>query len=763
MLKNFILCISIFLTINQIFGQNPANCSGTSAGPTLKRVLIAGDSWAQYMWDDDSHNNLFNAYGHDDKAMMSESYGTTSNIVFGEPPSNTTTYSVSGSEARQWVNTANYPYLANAIAELNASPSIKTVVLSIGGNDVLAGKSGGGWYLGMGATAEAAFFNTLVTNVRTIIDAFLAVRPDIEVLLSSYDYPNFNTTVFDCWIYACPKRVDLSDTNGNGSVDGTEHLITDQEINQMMILIEDYRIALVNSYASRVYFDNAVGLMHYYYGTDPNASSISSPTVPHPLAVNPYTEGGNPNFPSIRQNFRNFYDPIHLDFEEYEYKIKNEIDNYFFTRFRKSPNMTLFSQDANDGYINSYNNAVVETGLRLGDAGTFLADDYFSILSFNTSSLPDDASISGASIYINRSTASTFLGLESNPFEASDKRLKVDIKNGFFGSGIGLQGSDWNASASASDVGCAIGNCNEDFYAVRVDINSAYLQHISKTATTQFRLSFTNPDVGNEYINMFDGNGDSAFSPEDNPDQIVVINSDNLHQMPSAKKEKDKDKDSLDERNLLAVTPYPHRGLSKLMNTRAPFIDIWYTSSLLPLDLLTFNVREENKTALLIWQVANEKDMVSYIVERSQNGTEWFEIGSVAAINTQSKYSYQFIDKAPKDGLNYYRIRMVDQVSQSKYSPIRTLNFMEDRRQFSVYPNPFSNQFYLSFVHDTEESMNVSIFNMVGQRVFSTVIWSSNGLKIYPIEIGKDLPDGMYRLVVEGKTFRESKVLSKHK
>ena len=221
--------------------------------------------------------------------------------------------------------------------------------------------------------------------------------------------------------------------------------------------------------------------------------------------------------------------------------------------------MTLFSQDANDGYINSYNNAVVETGLRLGDAGTFLADDYFSILSFNTSSLPDDASISGASIYINRSTASTFLGLESNPFEASDKRLKVDIKNGFFGSGIGLQGSDWNASASASDVGCAIGNCNEDFYAVRVDINSAYLQHISKTATTQFRLSFTNPDVGNEYINMFDGNGDSAFSPEDNPDQIVVINSDNLHQMPSAKKEKDKDKDSLDERNLLAVAPYPHR------------------------------------------------------------------------------------------------------------------------------------------------------------------------------------------------------------
>src|SRR5512145_3272042 len=31
------------------------------------RLLLAGDSWAQYMWDDGSHNDLFDRFGHGEK------------------------------------------------------------------------------------------------------------------------------------------------------------------------------------------------------------------------------------------------------------------------------------------------------------------------------------------------------------------------------------------------------------------------------------------------------------------------------------------------------------------------------------------------------------------------------------------------------------------------------------------------------------------------------------------------------------------------
>ena len=67
-------------------------------------ALLAGDSWAQFMWDDDSYNALFDKYGHGDKTMLSRSLDTDPGPGYTGPA-----YAVSGSEARQWVDTATVP------------------------------------------------------------------------------------------------------------------------------------------------------------------------------------------------------------------------------------------------------------------------------------------------------------------------------------------------------------------------------------------------------------------------------------------------------------------------------------------------------------------------------------------------------------------------------------------------------------------------------------------------------------------------------
>ena len=161
------------------------------AGTAVVRVLLAGDSWAQFMWDDGSHNDLFDRYGQADKLALSNSLDTNPTSLPYTGPA----YAVSGSEARNWVDPANYAYLANLVAALNANPSVDLVMLSIGGNDVLAGKDDGGWYKDMDLDvpgSEAAFFDQLHTDTETIISTIEAVRPDIRVMISSYDYPNFN-------------------------------------------------------------------------------------------------------------------------------------------------------------------------------------------------------------------------------------------------------------------------------------------------------------------------------------------------------------------------------------------------------------------------------------------------------------------------------------------------------------------------------------------------------------------------------------------
>ncbi|MDB9961328.1 T9SS type A sorting domain-containing protein [Oceanihabitans sp.] len=458
------------------------------------KVLIAGDSWAQYMYDDGTHNTIFDKFGHPDFDLLGQSLGA--NPGSGYTGSE---YAISGSEAREWADTANYPWVDNVIAEITNNPSIETVILSIGGNDILAAKSGGGWYKDMDLDepgSEAALFSTIRDDTFVIIDEILAVHPSVEILISSYDYPNFNTGFF-CFAYACPKRNDLSR-------DPTNDLITDAELNQMMISVEEQRISWL-SLESNLKFDNAIGLSHYYYGDGINAPG----TLPLPEQTAPFTSnfyGGNIDRPSIRSNFRNIIDPIHLSSAAYEYKIIHQTLNYFMPKIREDLSVTLFSSGGTqDGWTNGITSSADQ--IRIGDDGA--GNNYKGVLNFDSSAIPDDATVDRASIYLLRNDANA-----SNPFTSGALgSAQIDVKNGSFGT-INIENSDYSETADASDVGCFHGSVSANDYALRIDLNSAGMAAINTTGNTQFRISFSNTDANADYIdfNTGDANLDTDFA-----------------------------------------------------------------------------------------------------------------------------------------------------------------------------------------------------------------------------------------------------------
>ena len=458
------------------------------------RVLIAGDSWAQYMWDDGSHNDVFDKFGHQDKQALSQSLDSDPG-----PGYTGSAYAVSGSEARQWVDTADYPYIANMTAALQANPTIDLVMLSIGGNDVLAGKSDGGWYKDMDldvAGSEAALFAQIEDDTFTIIDAALAVRPGIRVMLASYDYPNFNVG-FWCFLYACPKREDLSRDPDND-------LITDQELNGMMVIVEGQRIDWTNA-GPRVLFDHAVGLMHHYYGDGQSGPGV----LPHPGQTPPdYTPfpGGNPARPTLRSNFRNpgvDADPIHLDYEGYQYKITNQTQTTFFPEFRGTLSESFFSEGAgSDGWTNG---TLTATGAVR--AGRDTTGPVAGILSFDTSSIPDGATITAASVYLHRKGAAG-----TSPFLSGSLGMpRVDVAGSFGAPGV--EASDLTAPADADDAADVWGSARANGYAVRLELLPAGLAAIDDQGTTQLRLWFPAATAGT--ANHVDLETGDAGSPVD--------------------------------------------------------------------------------------------------------------------------------------------------------------------------------------------------------------------------------------------------------
>ena len=368
------------------------------------------------------------------------------------------------------------------------------------------------------AGSEAALFATIRDNTFVIIDEILAVHPDVEILLSSYDYPNFNTG-FLCFAYACPKRNDLSR-------DATNDLITDTELNQMMVTVEEERISWL-VLEPNLHFDNAIGLSHYYYGDGVNAPG----TLPLPEQIAPFSSnfnGGNLNRPSLRANFRNAADPIHLNVEPYEYKITHQTLNYFMPKIRTDISTTLFSSGGTqDGWTNGSTLGTNE--IRIGDDG---ANSYKGILSIDTSSLPDDAVVDKASLYIIRNNANL-----NNPFTSGTLGMaQIDVKSGSFGA-VTVEYSDHTEAADVTDAGCFQGTVSANDYALRIDLNAAGMAAINITGNTQFRISFPNTDANADYIDFNTGD--------------AIVDSD--------------------------ITTV---GLAEYMNSAKPFMDIHYTQTL---------------------------------------------------------------------------------------------------------------------------------------------------------------------------------------
>jgi hypothetical protein len=724
MKKNCYLLIVFLLCAANGFGQISNNCNDSSA----PKVLLVGDSWAQYMGDDGRYNEVFNDYGFSDHTLLTETLGASPG-----PGYTGTAYAVSGSEAREWANTTDYPYIQNMVTALQNNPSINTVVLSIGGNDILAAKSGGGWYKDMDldvAGSEQALFDVIEANTLLIVNAALAVRPDIQVLLSSYEYPNFNTGFFWCAFYACPKRRDLSRDSDND-------LITDAELNGMMLTVEAQRQITIGDPANdRLFYDNSIGLMHHVYGDGDTGPGI----LPKPEGTAPFAPGGNPLRPSLRENFRISADPIHLDADGYEYKIQNQLDNYFFDRFREMPDETYLSEGGNlDGWVDVIANNIGTDGVRMGDDGAGSAsNEWRGILSFDTGNLPSNAVVTGARLYLSRSSQ----GNNANPYSLNDRSPRLDIKSGTFG-GASVEIGDGTATASANDVGCFHGDVAEDLDVTRIDIDPTYLTHINTEGRTQFRLMFDVADASANYINYYAGEepvrrggGTSGLDEELAP---TIIYQEKTIEIEN--------EDGTLTEMTIEIPAVAARGLDDAIGTTSPFLDLTFELSL-PVALIQFTATAEKKQSLLHWATSSEEDFAGFHIERSSNGSTWQKIGFVAGQGqTQQRQDYQFVDPFPLSGQNYYRLNMLDQDDSQAYSAIRQLNFQHSVEAGWAYPNPFTNQLQVEISDGYTGQVHIQLYDLLGRSLQS---WHFDQLDrgLQELSINAALPAGAYWLEV---------------
>ena len=162
----------------------------------------------------------------------------------------------------------------------------------------------------------------------------------------------------------------------------------------------------------------------------------------------------------------------------------------------------------------------------------------------------------------------------------------------------------------------------------------------------------------------------------------------------------------------------------------------------LPVELTDFSLVVQQREVMLSWQTKTERNNHHFSIERSNDGRLFFEIGQqLGAGATDEPQDYQFADKHPLPGLNYYRLRQVDVNGQSTYTPIITATLSE--LPAHLYPSIATDQLQVLWNELPDDAIHWAIFDANGRRLQSGEWDSENAY--YELNIN-DLTQGWYLL-----------------
>jgi hypothetical protein len=172
---------------------------------------------------------------------------------------------------------------------------------------------------------------------------------------------------------------------------------------------------------------------------------------------------------------------------------------------------TFLSSDTKDGYViessetSGVGGSYKTTATYIGDSSS--RQQYIAILWFDTSSIPDGATITSATLTIRRLGKGGDAGVNLG-------NLTVDIKNGYYGSDDNVRANDFESASTATNVAtlpypAANGDYSE------AALNSSGRSSINKTGITNIKVRFTTDDDNDstaDYLNIYDSSSNPALS-----------------------------------------------------------------------------------------------------------------------------------------------------------------------------------------------------------------------------------------------------------
>lgn len=181
----------------------------------------------------------------------------------------------------------------------------------------------------------------------------------------------------------------------------------------------------------------------------------------------------------------------------------------------------------------------------------------------------------------------------------------------------------------------------------------------------------------------------------------------------------------------------------------------------LPVSLIDFNSKTQSDgTVSLSWATASESNNSYFLIERSADGKNFSKLEKVPSKdgNSTARLDYQFTDKQPLNGNNYYRLSQFDKNGQSAELGLRIERISGIAQSNAIYPNPLTGTtLNIAITAQSKGEVIISITNLSGQEIYRGSVSASSGSAhiqlpsklasgVYLVKVGDQ---GIYKLLID--------------
>ena len=147
----------------------------------------------------------------------------------------------------------------------------------------------------------------------------------------------------------------------------------------------------------------------------------------------------------------------------------------------------------------------------------------------------------------------------------------------------------------------------------------------------------------------------------------------------------------------------------------------------LPVELLSFHAKANSNQAVLTWATASETNNDKFVIEKSDNGTQWTVAGEVKGNGTtNTMHSYNFTDNAIS-AHQYYRLKQVDLNGAFSYSNIELVTFgRKTNTPVTLLANPIREQIQFNLNGNVLNQAILEIYSTAGVLVKKQILTEGN-------------------------------------